>query len=30
MLEEDGFQEDDQLKAWLNKAKAFAMTLPPK
>jgi TfoX/Sxy family transcriptional regulator of competence genes len=30
MVEEDGFQEDDQLKAWLNKAKAFAKTLPPK
>jgi TfoX/Sxy family transcriptional regulator of competence genes len=30
MVEEDGFQEDDQLKAWLDKAKAFAKTLPSK
>ena len=30
MVEEDGFQEDDQLGAWLNKAKAFAKTLPAK
>lgn len=26
----DGFKTDDQLKSWLNKAKAFAKTLPPK
>ena len=30
MVEEDGFRGDDELKGWLNKAREFAKTLPPK
>ena len=30
MVGVDGFKKDDQLKTWLNKAKAFAKKLPPK
>lgn len=30
MLEEQGFKSEDQLRSWLNKAKGFVKTLPPK
>ncbi|MGD2097257.1 MAG: TfoX/Sxy family protein [Desulfobacterales bacterium] len=30
MLEEQGFKSEDQLKTWLNKARDFVKTLPPK
>ena len=30
MVEENGFREDRQLRAWLQSAKTFAATLPPK
>ena len=30
MLEDRGFKSEDQLRAWLNKAKDFVNTLPPK
>ena len=30
MLEDQGFKSEDQLRAWLNKAKDFVNTLPPK
>jgi len=30
MVEESGFKTDDQLKAWLNKARDFVKSLPPK
>ncbi|MCJ7546548.1 MAG: TfoX/Sxy family protein [Deltaproteobacteria bacterium] len=30
MVEGKGFTTDDQLKAWLNQAKEFVETLPPK
>jgi len=30
MVEDKGFKTDDSLKSWLNKAKTFVKTLPPK
>jgi TfoX/Sxy family transcriptional regulator of competence genes len=30
MVEEHGFETEDRLKAWLDKAKGFVKTLPPK
>jgi TfoX/Sxy family transcriptional regulator of competence genes len=30
MIDESGFRSEDQLKSWLNKAKDFVKTLPPK
>ena len=30
MVEQDGFKGDKELKAWLNKARGFAKTLPSK
>jgi TfoX/Sxy family transcriptional regulator of competence genes len=30
MLESEGFNSDDELKSWLNKAKEFSRTLPSK
>ena len=30
MVDKKGFKSDDILKAWLDKAKAFVTTLPPK
>ncbi len=30
MVEQEGFKEDGELKAWLNKAREFAKALPPK
>ena len=30
MLAGQGFKSEEQLRAWLNKAKAFVKTLPPK
>lgn len=30
MVAQDGIKKDDQLKAWINKAKAFVKTLPAK
>ena len=30
MVDERGFRSEDQLKSWLNKAKDFVNTLPPK
>jgi len=30
MVEEEGFDTDQSLKDWLNKAKSFVNTLPPK
>lgn len=30
MVEENGFKTDKELKAWLNSAKEFACSLPPK
>ena len=30
MVEEQGFETDQALKDWLNKAKTFVSTLPPK
>ena len=30
MMESEGFASDDQLMAWLGKARAFVETLPPK
>ena len=30
MLKEQGFKSEDQLRSWLNKAKGFVETLPPK
>lgn len=30
MVEQDGFEADDDLRAWLNQAKNFAKNLPPK
>ena len=30
MLEGQGFKTDDQLKSWLNQARGFVKTLPPK
>jgi hypothetical protein len=30
MVASDGFNSDDELKDWLNKAKDFVNTLPPK
>jgi hypothetical protein len=29
-VEEHGFETEDRLKAWLDKAKGFVKTLPPK
>lgn len=30
MVEEEGFKGDKRLEAWLNEAKVFSKTLPPK
>ena len=30
MIDEGGFQSEDQLRSWLNQAKDFVKTLPPK
>lgn len=30
MVEDAGFKTDDSLKSWLNRAKSFVNTLPPK
>lgn len=30
MVEKDGFETDTALKSWLDRAKAFVKTLPPK
>ena len=30
MIAREGIKRDDQLKSWLDKAKTFAKTLPPK
>jgi hypothetical protein len=30
MVAREGWQTDAELKAWLEKAKAFALSLPPK
>jgi hypothetical protein len=30
MVDGTGFKTDDSLESWLNKAKAFVKTLPPK
>ena len=30
MVEQHGFNDDEELKAWLNQAKEFVSTLPPK
>ena len=30
MMSEDGFKSDAELKEWLNKARGFVKTLPPK
>ena len=30
MLEQEGFQEDHNLANWLNQAKEFVISLPPK
>ncbi len=30
MVEREGFNSDDELENWLNQAKEFACTLPPK
>jgi TfoX/Sxy family transcriptional regulator of competence genes len=30
MVEQDGFQQDDDLTSWLNQAKEFVSSLPPK
>jgi len=30
MVAQDSFKKDDELATWLNKAKGFAKTLPPK
>ena len=30
MVEDKGFKTDDELEAWLNQAKEFVKTLPPK
>jgi TfoX/Sxy family transcriptional regulator of competence genes len=30
MVEEEGFKKDDDLKDWLNQAKKFVASLPPK
>jgi hypothetical protein len=30
MVDGKGFKTDDSLKSWLNKAKTFVKTLPPK